>query len=412
MRLLTMLATVVLLPLTAFAQTPTDQPPPAPMPDMPPATPAAPPPAPPPPPSEPAAAAPMALVAAPAVPATPTQTITGFVETTYNYNFNRPFTGINGLIGYNTQTSYNSQHNNLSLNAAYLKIEGDVGGGVTYVVKLNIGQDAVGTMSNFTAPPIGSPPSSTYAFDVQEAYGVYKAGKFSLKAGKFVTYNGIEVIEGPLNPTVSRGYLFGYAEPFTHVGAVGILQLTDLVDLHIGVVNGWDVVADNNRAKTVVAKVGINPNPNVAITVSGYAGPEAAGNNDNWRTTGDVTAMVKVSMCDLWLQGNFGREAAAVMGNDATWFGAGVQPVLHLSDAFTLGTRAEFFQDSDGFRTGAGTKLNLFNVSVAPGYTFNKRFTLRAEGRFDYSDQDIFAKNDMTLIGTQVVALGQGIVTF
>lgn len=40
-----------------------------------------------------------------------------------------------------------------------------------------------------------------------------------------------------------------------------MLQLTDQLDLHIGVVNGWDVVADNNRAKTIVAKVGINPTP-------------------------------------------------------------------------------------------------------------------------------------------------------
>lgn len=410
MRSLIVLATVVVVPLSALAQTPTDQMPG--MPAAPPAAAAAPPPMAPPP---PAAAAP-APVAPPAPPATPTpsQTITGFVETTYNYNFNRPANGLNGPLGYNTATSYNSQHNNLSLNAAHIALGGDVGGGVTYVIEVDAGQDAVATRSNYPGPMASLSAGNTYAFDVQEAYGVYKNGKFSLKAGKFVTYNGIEVIEGPMNPTVSRGYLFGYAEPFTHVGVVGIFQATDTVDVHVGVVNGWDVVADNNRAKTIVAKVGINPSPATAITISGYAGPEEAGDNDHWKTTADVTAMQKIALCDLWLQANFGREGLAG-GTSAKWFGAGVQPVLHLSDEFTLGGRLEYFQDTNGFKTGlvtSGTKLNLVNVSVAPGYTFSKHFTLRAEVRFDKASEDVLVKKDGTATGTQVVGLAQGIVTF
>lgn len=427
----TVLAAVILVPLSAFAQTP------APMPGMPGmpasapagatpgvATPPAPPPAPPAHPAEvapPATSPAPAVVPAPATPPTPSQTITGFVEMTYNYNFNRPANGLNGPIGYNTGTSYNSQHNNFSLNAAHVALGGDVGGGVTYVIEVDAGQDAVATRSNFPGPMTSLSIGNTYAFDVQEAYGVYKNGKFSLKAGKFVTYNGIEVIEGPMNPTVSRGYLFGYAEPFTHVGVVGMYQLTDMVDVNVGAVNGWDIVADNNRAKTIVAKVGINPNPNTAVTISGYAGPEQAGNNDNWRTTGDVTAMVKIAMCDLWLQANLGHEsnvppaAGAGASVNATWFGAGVQPVLHLSDALTLGGRVEFFQDTDGARTGLvqlGTKLNMLNVSVAPGYTFSKHYTLRAEVRYDYLSQSVLEKNDGSGTGNQVVALGQGIVTF
>lgn len=427
---LTVLAAMVLVPFSAYAQTPTDQPMPGmPMPAAPPAatTPgvATPPSAPPAPPAHPAeVAAPASAATPPAVPApaptTPSQTITGFVETTYNYNFNRPANGLNGPLGYNTGTSYNSQHNNFSLNAAHLALGGDVGGGVTYVIEVDAGQDAVATRSNYAGPMVSLSSGNTYAFDVQEAYGVYKNGKFGLKAGKFVTYNGIEVIEGPMNPTVSRGYLFGYAEPFTHVGVVGFYQVTDMVDVHFGVVNGWDVVADNNRGKTIVAKVGINPNPNTAITVSGYAGPEQAGNSSNWRETLDVTAMVKVSLCDLWLQGNVGHESSVPMVGNAKWFGAGVQPVFHLSDAFTLGGRLEFFQDTNGTRapttgTGVGTlgqKLNMLNVSVAPGYTFSKHFTLRAELRYDHMGENVLVKNDGSPTGNQVVALGQGIVMF
>jgi hypothetical protein len=327
-------------------------------------------------------------------------TISGFVDTTYNYNLNMPMDGLNGAF------SYNSQHNNLALNSAHVAIGGEVATGLRYVVEVDMGLDAQVNTPNF-----GAMNPDVDLFDVQEAYGVYESGRFGFKFGRFVTYNGIEVIESPANPTVSRGYLFGLAEPFTHVGAVIYFKLTDTVDLHLGLVNGWDVVSDPNRGKTIVGKIGITPNEHVAVTLSAYAGPEQAGNNDNLRTTGDLTALVKVGSVDLWLQGNYGQEAGVLMGGgDATWFGAGVQPLIHISEAFHLGLRAELFKDSDGARTG--TAQQLINLSLAPALLLSNHLTLRGEARVDLSDQPFFKDHTGATKKNQIVLLAEAIVSF
>jgi len=58
-------------------------------------------------------------------------------------------------------------------------------------------------------------------------------------AGKFVTSEGIEVIEGNQDYTVTRGFLFGLAEPYTTTGVKADYQFTKQLDLMLGVVNGW-----------------------------------------------------------------------------------------------------------------------------------------------------------------------------
>jgi len=352
------------------------------------------------------APAPVAAPAAEPPPPPPTPpskplSISGFVDVTYNYNFNRPATGINGGF------SYDARHNNFSLNAAHLAFTGEPEPGLSYTIDIDAGTDAVLNTSNFDAMR-----TDTYKLDVQEAYGVYKHDKFGVRIGKFATFNGIEVIESGSNPTVSRGYLYGLAEPVTNTGAEVFYQATETVDLHVGVVNGWDVMVDNNRAKTLLAKIGVVPNADSLVTISAYAGPEQAGNDDNWRETLDVTALVKVAKLDLNLQGNIGREDAAAPngGGDATWFGFGVQPLYHASDAFTIGGRLEYFDDNNGARTGA--KLQLFNVTATPGYLVSPHLLLRADARFDYADSEVFSKHDGGTTKTQFVLLGEAIASF
>jgi len=332
--------------------------------------------------------------------AAPTFTLSGFVNTTYNYNLNRPASGTNGFF------SYNAQHNSLLLNAAHLVVSGSPTENLSWTVELDFGADArVNTYAQVLGfDAMGTPITLPQFFDVQEAYGVYKSGKLGLKVGKFVTYQGIEVIESPLNPTISRGYLFGLAEAFYHTGAVVMYQASDKLDVHVGVIQGWDVLYDTNRGKMGVVKVGITPNDKAAATVSAYVGPDLAGNDDDVRISLDATAVIKPSpKLDLWVQGNFGNEA------DSSWFGFGVQPVFRLGDALALGARAEFFKD-DGARTGGENQL--INVSVAPSYTIAPGVVVRAEARVDIADTDRFDDADGEPKSNQIVALADATISF
>jgi hypothetical protein len=317
--------------------------------------------------------------------------ISGSVDLTYNYNTRDPMDGVTLFH------AYTSRHDTLLLNAAHLALTGS-NEAVTYAVEVDVGSDA-------------QVNSGDDDVDLQEAYVAYVSPiGLGIKAGKFVTYQGIEVIESGGNPTISRGFLFGLAEPFTHAGAVLTYKVNDQFDVAAGVVNGWDLVVDNNRGKTAVAKVGYTGDGAI-VTASGYAGPERESNADDMRLSGDVTGMVKLGTVDLWAQVNAGsEEGLAADGGSATWYGAGLQPVIRVLEKLTVGARAEVFRDEDGARTGA--EQTLYNLTVAPAFTLTTGLVLRGELRVDWSSIDAFMDGDGAVHGNQVLALTEAIYSF
>ena len=337
--------------------------------------------------------------AAPPAAALPTPKISGFVDATYNYNTRDPMSGVTPYH------AYTGQHDTVLLNAAHLALTGTgAGDAIVYAIELDIGSDAAVN-------------SGDDDVDLQEAYVAYtsKLG-LGLKAGKFVTFSGIEVIESISNPTISRGFLYGLAEPFTHAGVLATYKITPELDAAFGVVNGWDVVADNNDGKTLAAKVGYTTAGYLAV-LSGYAGPEQPADgeldSDNIRTMGDLTGMVKIGPVDLWAQVNAGAEegASTVMeGESARWVGAGLQPVWHLLERLALGARAEVFSDRQGARTG--TPQTLYNLTLAPAFTIVTGFVVRGELRYDHSNKLVFEDSEAAGHQDQVVALTEAVYSF
>jgi hypothetical protein len=324
--------------------------------------------------------------------------ISGFVDTTYNYNVNRP------ASGKNTYFSYDAQHNNFSLNTADVALSGSIGDTLSYYVQVDAGANAAVDAFAYGAA----------IFDVQEAYAQYASkDKWGIKIGKFVTYSGIEVIESGSNPTISRGYLFGLAEPSTHVGGVVTYQVTDEVDVAIGAINGWDLLADNNKFKMIVAKVGLSFGDALGLTISSYVGPDQANNTDHWRATFDVTGVSKHGNTTLNFQANYGFEQKVTMaGEDDSWFGLGIQPVFKLADRLSLGVRGEMFRDDKGSRGGVVPEALLFNATVAPAFTLTPNFVLRVEARFDVSNKDAFEAHDGTAKNSQIVGMCEALASF
>jgi hypothetical protein len=327
-------------------------------------------------------------------------TISGFVDGTYNYNFNHP------ALGITPYHAYDAPHHSFLLNNAHLALNAS-NDNLAFGLEIDAGTDAV----------VNSYAYGSNVIDIQEGWVAYTddAG-FGLKAGKFVTYQGIEVVESPANPTISRGFIFYLAEPVSHVGAVATYRVSDEMDVALGAVNGWDTLVDNNSGKTIVGKFGLTTEQ-FLLTLSFLAGPEQAANNDDWRMTFDATGMYKLETVDLWFQANSGVEQGVGPGGDsAAWFGVGVQPVFHLNDEFALGSRVELFDDLDGSRSGL--KQMLINLSVAPTYLPTDHIMLRAELRADISggrDSGVdgpFVNNDGDPKGAQFQALTEAIVTF
>lgn len=317
-------------------------------------------------------------------------TISGFIDGTYNYNFNHPAAGVTPFH------TYTAPHHSFLLNAAHLALTGS-DGQLSYAVEIDAGTDAfVNTLDD--------------DFDVQEAWAAYTTDMgLGFKVGKFVTLNGIEVIESGSNPTISRGFLFGLAEPFTHVGGLVTYKISDTLDVAAGLVNGWDVMVDNNSLKTMVGKFGLTLDQ-VLLVLSAYTGPEQPLNNDDWRTTFDLTGVVKLGTIDIWFQANIGTEENAAADGSAVWTGLGVQPVIRINEQLSVGARAEVFSDNDGARTAVDQ--TLFNLSAAPAFAVTKNLILRAEGRVDVSSEDVYVDTDGEASSVQLIALTEALLVF
>jgi hypothetical protein len=342
-------------------------------------------------PAEPApaapAAAPPAATPAPPAPSKATTTITGYVEGAYH----RTLGDTDYRLALPTR-AYDTA-NGFQLHSAHFQLKHAATEHVFGQIEFDAGSDAA--VNNFTA---GTP--SAQLFDVPEAYVVYTNSGLTFTAGKFATYEGIELFTGPSNPTITRGFLYFLAEPVTHVGAK-LHYASGPIDVGVGLVNGWDTngrfyTADNNDMKTGIFRIGLTPVPQFFAAVSGTYGVEKAGGTSDPRLSVDLTGgIVPNDKITINFQANFGSEKAAGLPDpvsmaptDASWFGFGVQPVIKI-DAASLGARFEYFKDTKGSRTLVPNDPSYINVTVTPGYTFDGALTLRAEFRYDSSSEPV-----------------------
>ena len=305
-----------------------------------------------------------------------TADISGHIETTYMYDFNDPSTQATGFL------TYHPTANSFYLNNAHVAISGELDDGVGYVLEIDHGSDA-NVQQNFGAAD---------ETDVQEAYINFPLGPVAFTMGKFVTYEGIEVIEGPDNPTISRGYLYGLAEAFTHVGAKAHMAFGEMIDVGVGVVNGRDQDRDNNQGKTVLWRVGFDFGDSfpLGFGISGSHGSvnanaAAATSDEDQLTSLDLTGTFSgIPMFPINFQVLFAEQdnAKVTPTGGATslagsWSGFGIQPVLEVNDAFSVGFRIEYIDNHDT------SNYNATNYTITPTYKLNDSITLRAEVRQD-----------------------------
>ena len=240
-----------------------------------------------------------------------------------------------------------------------------------------------------------------------EAYVSYNAaiGKgLRFDFGKFVTYNGAEVIEAIDNPNYSRSFLFNYASPFTHTGLRMSYAFSDAVSASFHIVNGWDDSTDNNKGKSYGVSVSYAPAELFSIVVNGMTGPEQDNINNNERSLLDVVATIKpIKNLSLIVNTDNAREQnIATAGGAATWSGIAGIVKYDFNDKYSLAVRGETFGDKEGVRTGTAQRLK--EITVTPEIRLNGGLILRPEYRHDSSSQSAF--DNATKQSKNTLALG------
>lgn len=224
--------------------------------------------------------------------------------------------------------------------------------------------------------------------------------------GKMVTFFGAEVIEAIDNPNYSRSFLFNYAIPFTHTGLKASYAFSDALNAALYIVNGWDNATDNNKGKSYGISVGYTPVEAFSLSVNGMTGPEqdeqgvnaptVGSSSSNMRTLLDLVATIKpVKPLSIILNYDDGKEdnvpgtlLPSGKSSDAKWSGLAGIIKYDFNDTYSLAVRGEYFDDTDGFRTG--TVQTLKEVTVTPEIRLNGGVILRPEYRHDKSDTTSF----------------------
>jgi opacity protein-like surface antigen len=358
--------------------------------------------------------------------------IHALVSTTYFYSFNRPSDPKQIELRVETRDQNSIDIDQATLFFSRLREDEKFGFNFT----LDFGTIARAAAADWNGDGIiGDTSEEDNYVELREAYLVYKtpleiAGPISIKAGKFVTLLGYEILPTytNLNFNVSESIMFGFSIAFTHTGLLANFPLTDMVSVDLGVVNGWDEVQDDNNSKTLLGGIGIVPRDDVSIYIAGTYGAEQPDNGKS--KLGIVTTAATWKATDILTFGmdfNWANESDLLPHRNgstaglrsANWYGfAGYAVVTPIED-LTFALRAEVFDDSDGVRTcsnGApdcADGQTLWELTPTVAYQLTDHITARAEYRHDQSDKNYFHTDEPDLFHTGNDTVGaQLVVTF
>ncbi|HQR17656.1 MAG TPA: porin [Gemmatimonadales bacterium] len=298
-----------------------------------------------------------------------------FIDTYFAWDFgqpdafDRPFT---------TQPA---RHDEFNVNLAFIeaKLTGEkVRGRVAL-------QAGTSVQANYAGEPnVGSVSGDDLARIIQEAWvGVRVSPKIWVDGGIYFSPIGWEGFISWDNPTYTRSLLADYT-PYFVTGAKATWAASSKVTVQLHVVNGWQIVSENNPDKSVIARVDWQATPKLALAYAFYAGNEQLDTLPA-RTRYYNQLLARVSAGHGWdFWGTFDVGVQTVPdASSQTWYGAVVIGRKALSSRVAVVGRVEGHSDRDqvliltgtpdGFRTIGGS----IGVDVQPEEYLKWRTELR-----------------------------------
>ncbi len=338
--------------------------------------------------------------------------LTGFAEASYACSGRS--IGDSAIVG----RLYDRFQNHFMLNALAVVLDrpydpGKLSAG--FHTELLLGQNATlikSDLGGFNLGDQGDIPHLYVTLNVPTASG----NGVQFKVGRIPTLMGLEVIETIANPNWSEGNQFIYVENFTGLGVSVETKFSDHVDAQLRVINGWDVVHDNNTHKSLMGRVGIYPDALTSIGIVGFWGPEQP--NDVTANRYGVEGLIwrKVGKAAVWVQGDYGKEQANAAlpdpTQDAQWWALGGWVTYDLSSSLGLALRGDYVNDESGARTNGflGFPANTGQKFGSATATLNIRAwpsaVVRPEVRYDRSTLAAFdGKKDQVTVALAVAYL-------
>ncbi len=359
--------------------------------------------------------------------------VSGYIDTQYSMALSdgtdhRTAAGLQ-LGATNPSRTFDTDQDSFSVNAVEIDFEkaANPEGGAGFRFDIQYGEDA--EVVDFDATTAGAGGTQD-ELHLQQAYVEYVQplsgwegntilpSSINIKAGRFVTLAGAEVIEARDNWNLSRSFAFGLAIPFTHTGLrTNFKMWNDFFDVYLGVNNGWDVSVDNNAGKTAELGLGYSLANSVNVFHSIYFGPER--NNQVGHKRFLLGNVVSYDVSDkLAVKGeiNYGNErrvgsvapptaapfAEGLMEN-ANWSSYTGYARYQFTDKFAFAYRLGLFRQAELTRTVLDT--TLFEQTYTAEYLLGSNLTGRLEYRWDKSNntQAFDTDSNQQTLGAQLI---------
>ncbi len=303
--------------------------------------------------------------------------ITGLLDTYYSKNTNNPADGTNGLY----YTNPNSR--GFGLNQAKITVDAKGDSPVGVHTDVWFGSGARLFRDGLEPGPLED------VLYLEQAYGYYQWNNGAeLDVGLFGTIAGLEVAESHLNWNYSRGVLWAWNEPFSHLGAKLSVPLSDTFTGTVMLVNGFDNAFDQNSGKDYGVQGSWAPSDNFNTTLTWISGPENDLTNKgwikdlSWNFYAGLHPKFEVMANLDYIQATDPTEASA------TSWGIGGYARYNATDKFKIAQRFEYFDDSEARSTGVENILKEYTLTFE--YAPEPHFITRFEYRRDWSTDDTF----------------------
>jgi hypothetical protein len=299
-------------------------------------------------------------------------TLHGFVDGYCSWNSNDPASHQNFVPGTGT-TAERANEFNLNLAAVDVVQEAAPVGFHVALVAGN-GADVV-----HAAEPDGFR-------HIYQASVIYKPNdKLTLEGGIFPSHIGFESFYSKDNWNYTRSWL-GEFSPYYQTGVHASVQFTKEWSGELHVLNGWQLIDDNNDAKSIGGKIAYS-NDRLSASFNTFDGPELPDDNHHWRHFGNLIAVYKATP-----QLSLGTSIDRGHQLDQNWFGLAGYARYALNDKHAVAVRAERYHDPDNALSGAAQTLT--EATLTYEYKPAPNLILKLEGRRDHSTAAVFDNNN------------------
>lgn len=307
----------------------------------------------------------------------------GYIDTYYGYNFNKP---PDGNVPHFVSSS---RHNEFSINLAYI--------------------DLRYKSSNFRArfvPGAGSYMNANYAVEPGTLKNVVEGNVGVRLSAKRNIWLDVGVLGSPYTneSAISKDHLMytrSFAPenvPYYLSGAKLSLPINLKWTAYLYLLNGWQVIQDNNPGKSFGSQVEFRPNSKMLFNWNTYAGDERSSLHPDFRTRffSDLFWIFK-------LNEKFDATSSAYIGwqqrdnqSTSSWWQANFIGRYTFTDLVSLSARVEYFHDPKGtLQQSSAGRFQTFSSGACLNVEVNHNALLRLDVRNFVSTDAIFRNENL-----------------